>query len=168
MKTLLLGIAVTFSLASLADGQTIVKDEDVDNLHRFKSVCSVTAAASAAKCAISVPSTATKNVYLESVVITTPASVTVSFGRGGTAPSATAKTSVARNTTMTSSATVYEDATTAGAATSTVTYTNPSSTDTLYDLSGETFPKGTANTLLITTGSTTGAVQMVFFWAQER
>lgn len=164
MKTLFL----TFALSVACLGQSLVKDVDVDNLHRYKSTCTVTTAASTAKCAISVPSTGTKNIYLESVVVTTPASVSVSFGRGGTAPSATAQTSVARNTTVTSQATVYQDATTAGAATSTVSYTNPSATDTLYDLSGETFPKGTANTLLVTTGSSTGTVQMVFFWAQER
>jgi hypothetical protein len=164
MKTLIL--AFTFAAVCLA--QSAVKDVDIDNLHRFKSVCTVTTAATTAKCALVVPSTANKNTYLESVVVTTPAAVSITFGRGGTAPSATAQTTVARNTATTSVATVYQDATTAGAATSSVSYTNPASTDTLWDLSGEVFPKNTANTLLVTAGSSTGTVQMVFFWAQEK
>lgn len=165
MKKLLLILSLS---GVSAFAQNSLTDVGVDNLHRFRSSCSVTTSASTAKCAISVPATGTKRVFLESVVITTPASVTVTFERGGTAPTATAQTSIARNTTATSVATVYQGSTDAGAGTSSVVYTNPAATDTLYDLSGEAFPRGSANTLQITAGSSTGTVQMVFFWAQEK
>jgi hypothetical protein len=146
-----------------------VKEADVDNLHRYKAVCTFNVAADFAYVAISVPATGTKRIFLEDVTINSTVATTAQFNWGGTAPSATATTSIKKNTTESSQATAYCGATSAGAGTYTVDMAVPdASRDTFFDLSGEVFPKKTANTLLIKIGSVTATGKVVIHWGESR
>lgn len=154
--------------ASSARSQTIFKDSDVDALNRYQATCSFTTAATTTDCAISVPATGTKRIYLENIVVRSPQAATVTFGFGGTAASTNANTTVSRNTTKTAQATVYGPTSGAGAAASSTTAKVSADIDTTFSMVGHVFPEKTSKTVVVSLSSTTGSGVITIFWAESK
>ena len=141
---------------------------DVDSLNRYQATCTFTTAAAATDCAITVPATGTKRVFLESIVVRSPEAATVTFGYGGSAASTNAVTTVKRNTTVASQATVYGATSGAGAPTSTTDFKVQADQDTAFDMTGRVFPIRTSTTVKVSISSTTGSGKIDFFWGESK
>jgi hypothetical protein len=166
MKKFLFLTTLFFALD--AKSQTIFKDSDVDALNRYQATCAFTTAATTTDCAITVPATATKRIYLENIVVRSPQAATVTFGFGGTAASTNANTTVQRNTTKTASATVYGPTSGAGAAASTTTAKVSADIDTTFSMVGHVFPEKTSKTIVVSLSSTTGTGAITIFWGESK
>ena len=165
---LLYGLCATLLFALSLGAQTPITEASVDNLHRYRGTCTFTTAATTTDCAITVPSTAGKKIYLETIVVRSPQAATVTFGFGGTAASTNAVTSDKRNTTKTSLATVYGPTSGAGAAATSTTAKVSADIDSAFDMSGRVFPAGSSTTVVVSLSSTTGSGKIDFFWGESR
>jgi hypothetical protein len=164
-KFIPLSIASLLLLPATSYPDTVTAQR-ADDLHRYSASCSVTAAGAVAKCAISVPSTGTKRIFLDYVVVRSTVATDVVFERGGSAPTTTAVSAVKLNTTASPQATVYHTAN-SGVGTSTVTRKiTTADADFAFGLDGEVFAKATETTLVVKSASMTGTFVVDFFWGE--
>jgi hypothetical protein len=166
MKSLIRPLCLSFlPLFLQAETVTAVK---VDDLMRYVSSCSVTVAGAVAKCAISVPATGTKRIFLDYVVVRSTAATDAVFERGGSAPTTTAITAVKLNNTVTPQATVYHTAN-SGAGTSTTTRKiGTADQDFGFDMAGEVFARKVEATLVVKSASMTGTFAVDFVWGEDQ
>lgn len=141
----------------------------VDDLHRYVSECAMTGAGNQPQCTIAVPSTGTKRLFLDTVVVTSAQLVSVAFDRGGTVPTATLGTMIKLNTTVAPQASVYTASNSSGA-TSTVTLPlDAADIAKAFDMSGEAFARKTAVALTVRPASNmTGSFRVQFFWGEDQ
>lgn len=133
----------------------------------YMASCTWTMAAATADCALTLPSTSSKNLYLDRIVVRSPEAASVTFERGGTAGSTNAVTTIKRNTTNTANATVYGSTSGAGAGSSTVTRKVTADIDTGFSFGGEVFRKGASTTILVKVVSVTGSGTIDFYWSEK-
>jgi hypothetical protein len=145
-----------------------VTAEKVDDMHRYSATCSQAVVGAVATCAISVPVTGVKRIFLDYVVIRSTAATDAIFERGGSAPTTTAVTATKLNTTVSPQATVYHTAN-AGAGTSTTTRKITSAdADFSFDMAGDVFARKTASTLVVKSASMTGTFTVDFVWGEDQ
>jgi hypothetical protein len=145
-----------------------VTAEKVDDMMRYVGTCSVTVAGAVAKCAISVPATGTKRVFLDYVVVRSTVATDAVFERGGSAPTTTAVTAVKLNNTTNPQATVYHTAN-SGAGTSTTTRKLiTADIDYGFDMAGEVFARKVEGTLVVKSASMTGTFVVDFVWGEDQ
>jgi hypothetical protein len=168
---LVLGLSVGPTGALAQSGSTVTGDK-TDEQQRFSARCTFTGAASTVYCALSVSGNASKRTFVETVVVYSPTTSTLTFDWGGTTPSGTAIASSAyhkRNTSTTSEAVVYTNASTTGAAEQSRDYPITAAVPSPYTFSGHAWPSGlqTNRTLLVKISGVTGSGWVDFYWGQK-
>jgi hypothetical protein len=166
-KFLPITLAFYLSLPATSSSEPVTA-EKVDDMHRYAGTCSQTVAGAVATCAISVPVTGVKRIFLDYIVIRSTAATDAVFERGGSAPTTTAVTATKLNTTVAPQATVYHTAN-SGAGTSTTTRKITSAdADFSFDMAGEVFARKTASTLVVKSASMTGTFTVDFVWGEDQ